>query len=74
MYQSIRGQGGHFVILISLKNTNLVDDIKVLLPVKFPEFRSVVLEEVENLSTNQRPGRPSCFPDRPEKSIRGIGH
>ena len=48
---------------------NLVEDVEILLPVKlrwipFSSFRG----EVENVSTNQRPGRPSCFSDRPEKN------
>ena len=50
------------------KNTNLVEDDKILLPV---EFRWIPLcgfrGEVENISANQRPGRQSCFSDRPEK-------
>ena len=54
--------------LICLKNTNMVEGIESLLPVKFrwipfSGFRG----EVENVSANQRPGRPSCFSDRPEK-------
>ena len=35
MSQPIRGQGGHLVFPISPKNTNLVEDIEILLPVKF---------------------------------------
>ena len=35
MCQPIRGQGGHIVFLIGPKNTNLVEDFEVLLPVKF---------------------------------------
>ena len=39
-----------------------------MLPVKFRYFPfSRSREEVENLSANQRPCRPSCFTDRPEK-------
>ena len=69
MSQPIRGQGGHLVFPISPKNTNLVEDIKILLPVKFrlilfSDFRG----EVEIISANQRPGRPSCFSDRPKKN------
>ena len=50
------------------KKKNLVEDVEFLLPVKFrwilfSGFRG----EVENVSANQRPGRPSCFSDRPEK-------
>ena len=68
MSQPIRGQGGHLVFTIGPKNTNLVEDIDILLPVKFlwipfSGFRG----EVENVSANQRPGLPSCFFDRPEK-------
>ena len=69
MSQPIRGQGGHLVFPIGPNNTNLVEGIKILLPVKFcwipfSNFR----EEVENVSANQRPGRPSCFSDRPKKN------
>ena len=68
-------QGGNFCLLISLKNTNLVEDVKILLPVKFRwipfnDFR----EEVENVSANQRPGQPSCFSDQPKKHKLGRGH
>ena len=57
------------------KNTNLVEDVEILLPVK---FRWIPLSgfrvEVENVSANQRPGRTSCFTDRPEKHKLGRGH
>ena len=74
MSQPIRGQGGHPVFPISPKNTNLVEDIEILLPVKFrwipfSGFRG----EVENVSANQRSGRPSCFSDRSEKHKLGRG-
>ena len=36
MSQPIRGNGGHLAFLIGLKNINLVEDIEILLPVKFP--------------------------------------
>ena len=54
---------------IGVKNTNLVEDVEILLPIKFcwipfSGFRG----EVENVSANQRPGQPSCFSDRPEKT------
>ena len=68
MSQPIRGEGGHLVFPISPKNKNLVEDVEILLPVK---FHSILISgftgEVENVSANQRPGRPSCFSDRPEK-------
>ena len=68
------GQGGHLVFPIGPKNTNLVEDVEILLPVKFrwipfSGFRG----EVENVSANQRPRRPSCFSDRPEKHKLGRG-
>ena len=74
MSQPIRGQGGHLVFPIGLKNTNLVEGFEILLPVKlrgipFSDFRV----EVENGSANQRPGRPSCFSDRLEKHKLGRG-
>ena len=68
------GQGGHLFFPIGTKNKNLVEDIEILLPVKFrwipfSGFRG----EIENVSANQRPGRPSCFSDRPEKHKLGRG-
>ena len=70
--QPIRGQGGHLVFPIGPKNTNLVENVEILLPVKFgwipfSGFRG----EVENVSANQRPWRPSCFSDWPEKHKLG---
>ena len=35
MSQPITRQGGHLVFPIDLKNTNLVEDVEILLPVKF---------------------------------------
>ena len=35
MSQPIRGQGGHLVFPIDLKNTNLAEDVEILLPDKF---------------------------------------
>ena len=74
MSRTIRGQGGHLVFQIGLKNTNLVEGVEIMLPIKFrwipfSGFRG----EVENVSANQRPGRPSCFSDRPEKHKLGRG-
>ena len=50
MSQPIRGRGGHLVLPISPKNTNLLEDIEILLPVKFLEFRSAVSEEKLKMS------------------------
>ena len=74
MSQPIRGQGGHLVFPIGPKNTNLVEDVEFLLPVKFRRIPfSGFGGEVENVSTNQRPGWPACFSDRPEKHKLGRG-
>ena len=74
MSQPIRGWSGHLVFPISPKNTNLVEDFEILLPVKFRWIPfSSFYREVENFSANQRPGRPSCFSDRPEKHKLGRG-
>ena len=35
MSQPIRGQDGHLVFPIGLKNTNLVEDVEILILVKF---------------------------------------
>ena len=74
MTQPIRGQGRHLVFLIGLKNTNLVEDVEIFLPVKFhlipfSGFRG----EVANVSANQRPEWSSCFSDRSEKHKLGRG-
>ena len=59
---------------IGPKNTNLVEDFEILLPVKFRWIPfSSIRGEVENVSANQRPGRPSCFSDQPEKHKLGTG-
>ena len=74
MSQPIRGQGGHLVFPIGPKNTNLVEDVEILLPVKFYWILfSGFREEVENVSANQRSGRPSCFSDRPKIHKLGQG-
>ena len=75
MSQPIRGQGGHLVFPIGPKNTNLVEDVEILLPIKFRWIPfSIFRGEVENVSTNQRQGQPSWFSDRPEKHKLGRGH
>ena len=56
MSQPIRGQVGMLFFSIGPKNTNLVEDVEILLPVKFhwilfSHFR----EKVNNASANQRP-------------------
>ena len=66
MSWQIRGQGGHLVW--GLKTTNLVEDVTILLSVKFHQiefcgFRGIV----ENVSVNQRSGRPYWFSNLPKK-------
>ena len=73
MSNPIRGQGGHLVFPNGPKNTNLVEDVEILLPVKFRWISISSFRGVENVSANQRPGRPSCFSDRPEKHKLGRG-
>ena len=74
MSQPIRGKGGHLVFPIGPKNTNLVEDVEILLPVKFPWIPfSGFRGEVQNLSANQRQGWLSCFSDWPEKHKLGRG-
>ena len=74
MSQPIRGQGGDLVFPIGPKNTNLVEDVEILLPVKFRRIPfSGFRGKVEIVSANQRPGRPSCFSDRPQKHKLGRG-
>ena len=72
MSQPIRSQGSHLVFAVGWKNTNLVEDVEILLPVKFrwipfSSFRG----EVENVSANQRPGQPSYFSDQLKKHKLG---
>ena len=63
--------GGHLFPPIDPKNTNLLEGVEILGPVKFcwipfSGFRG----EIENASANHRPGRLSCSSDRPEKHKR----
>ena len=75
MSRLIRGQGGHLVFPICPKNTNLVEDIEILLPVKFLRISfSGFRGKVKNVSANQRPGQPPWFSDRHEKHKLCRGH
>ena len=74
MSQPNRGQGSHLGFPIGPKNTNLVEHIEILLPVKFRRIPfSGFREEVKSVSANQSSGRPSCFSDQPEKHKLGRG-
>ena len=69
MSQPIRGQGGHFVFPIGPKNTNLVEGVDILLPIKFHWIQlSGFRGKVKNVSANQRPGRISCFSNQPKNT------
>ena len=50
MSQQIIGQGGHFVFTIHLKNTNLVESVEILLPIKFRRIPFTVSEEKSKMS------------------------
>ena len=64
--------GQQFLFTHRPENTNLVEDVNILLPVKFHWIPfSGFREEVENVSANQTPGRQSCFSDPPEKHKLG---
>ena len=52
MSEQIRGQGGHFVFPIGPKTQNLVEDIEILLPVKFRWPLSGFVGEIEHVSAN----------------------
>ena len=52
MSQPIRGQGGHLVFPIGPKNTNLVEEVEIYLPVKFRQIPfSGFRGEVENVKS-----------------------
>ena len=60
---------------LARKNTNLLEDLEILLPAKFLPIRFRGFRgEVKNVSANQRPGRPSWFSDRPKKHKLGRAH
>ena len=63
-----------FFLRIGPKNTDLVKDVEILLPVKFRRILfSSFREEVENVSANQRLAA-ILFSDQPEKHKLGRGH
>ena len=62
-------------IFFLTKNTDLEKDVEIVLPVKFCRILfSGFREEVENVSANQRLGRPCCFTDQPKKHKLGRRH
>ena len=62
MSHPIRGQGSHLVFPIGRKNKSFVEDIEILLPVKFCWIQfSGFRGEIRNVSANQRSRLPSWF-------------
>ena len=69
MSQPIRGQGGHLVFPIGPKNTNLVEDVEILLPSSFVKFHSAVSEEKSKMSQPIRgQGGHLVFPINPKNT------
>ena len=69
MSQPIRGQGGHLVFPIRPKNTNLVEDVEILLPVKFHRIPfSGFRGEVENSQPIRGQGGHLVFPIGPKNT------
>ena len=50
MPQPITGRGGYLVPPIDPKNTNVIEDVEILLPVNFVEFHSSVSDEKPRMS------------------------
>ena len=69
MSQPIRGQGGHLFLPIGPKNTNLVEDVEILLSVKFRwiPFRSF-RGEVEKSQPIRGNGGHLVFPIGPKNT------
>ena len=69
MSQPIRVQGGHLVFPIGPKNTNLVEDIEILLPVKFRLNSVKRFQKRSRKCLSQSEARAAIFFfDRPEKT------
>ena len=69
MSQPIRGPRVAILFFRSVQNTQtMVEDVEILLPVKFRRIPFCGFREGKNVSANQRSGRPSCFSDQPRKT------
>ena len=67
MSQPIRGLDGHLFFSTGPQNTNFVEGIEILLPVKFRwNVFNGFRVEVKNVSSNLRPELPSVFSNRPK--------
>ena len=70
MSRPIKGMGGNLVFFFDRpKNTNFMDEVDILLPVKFRWFP--FRGEVEKVAANRKLGRPCCFSDQPELEPKG---
>ena len=67
MSQPIRGQDGHLGFPIGPKNTNLVEDVEVLLLVKFRWIPFADFRDVENVLASGRGGHLG-FPIGPKNT------
>ena len=63
MCQPTISQGGHLCLWIGPKNTNLVEDIEILLPVQFRQNPFSSFREVEKC-VSQSDARAAIFVDR----------
>ena len=61
--------GGHPVSPIGPKNTNLVEDVQILLRLKFPKIQSAVLEESKKSQLIRGRVRHLVFPIGPKNTI-----
>ena len=69
MSQPIRGQGGNLVFPIGSKNTILVEDVEILLSVKFRHIPfSSFKGEVENVSADRGQDGHLVFPIGPKNT------
>ena len=70
MSRPIRGQGGHLVFMIDLKNTNLVEGVEILLPVS----SAVSEEKSKNSQPIRGQGGILVFPIGPKNTnlVEGV--
>ena len=73
MSRQIRGQGGHLVFPISPKNTNLVEDIESLLPVKFPLFSTQQFQRISPKCLSQSEARVAILFFRSARKKNKLG-
>ena len=61
IYHPIRHRRGHLAFRSARKNTNFVEDVDILLPIKFRWISFSSIREVKNVSANQRSGGHHIF-------------